>query len=131
MRRLWLNSVCMSGSDVEHDDITVAYRALRATIKPIKAMREQWRGALLASAVLVPTMMALVTYAFFQEQDRVDRLEAEMRLLEPKLEAVRRDCAHVSPERMLKLDTTDNELEGKLLHVERDVKQIQKRLRIR
>jgi len=116
---------------VEHDDPHFAYRALQATIKPIKAMREQWRGALLASAVLVPTLVALVTYAFFQEQDRVDRLEAEMKLLEPQLEAIRRDCSHVSPQRMLKLDTVDNALNERVTGLERDVKAIKKQRRIR
>jgi len=112
----------MSGSGVDSEDVTFAYRALKATIKPIKAMREQWRGALLASAVLLPTLVALVSYAFFQEQNRVDRLEVELKQMRNETEALRRDCQHVSPARMLKLDTTDNDLDKRIDAIEKRIR---------
>ena len=94
-------------------------------------MREQWRGASVMAMLLIPTVGALVTWIFLQQRSRVDDIEAQLRLLQPELEAIRRDCQHVSPARMLKIDTTDNEHSRKIDQIEHEILSIKKKLKRR
>ena len=80
-------------------------------------MRYQWQGFL----AVVTLVLAVGIYNFARLQGRVDVMQTEAAQLQNSVANLKRDCAHVTPVRMLQLEQVNHDQD-------REIKALKKRL---
>lgn len=88
--------------------------SIRAGIDRFRSAADFGRGVWWTAALLGPALVAILVWVLLDQKNRIDLGEAERKQIQAEVERVKRDCQHVSPERMRLIDTTLNRHEKDL-----------------